>query len=325
MVFSSIVFLFAFLPIVLTVYYVLKPQLRNIFLLIASLFFYYWGEPKFLIVMVASILWNYLCGIVLNIFIDKNRSQRFIERFTLFVGVAVNVGLLFYFKYFNFSIELLNSIFHCGLAVQNIVLPIGISFFTFQGISYIIDVYRRDVPAQKNPLKFGMYISLFPQLIAGPIVRYADIEKEINCRSVTLNDFYQGMVRFVVGLSKKVIIANTLANQVDKIFAQDVTTITQGTAWLGAIMYALQIYFDFSGYSDMAIGLGRIFGFTFLENFNLPYIATSVKEFWRRWHISLSTWFRDYVYIPLGGNRRGNVYFNLLVVFFLTDYGMVHL
>ncbi len=318
MVFSSIVFLFAFLPIVLTVYYVLKPQLRNIFLLIASLFFYYWGEPKFLIVMVASILWNYLCGIVLNIFIDKNRSQRFIERFTLFVGVAVNVGLLFYFKYFNFSIELLNSIFHCGLAVQNIVLPIGISFFTFQGISYIIDVYRRDVPAQKNPLKFGMYISLFPQLIAGPIVRYADIEKEINCRSVTLNDFYQGMVRFVVGLSKKVIIANTLANQVDKIFAQDVTTITQGTAWLGAIMYALQIYFDFSGYSDMAIGLGRIFGFTFLENFNLPYIATSVKEFWRRWHISLSTWFRDYVYIPLGGNRRGNVYFNLLVVFFLT-------
>lgn len=318
MVFSSIIFLFAFLPIVLTVYYVIKPQLRNIFLLIASLFFYYWGEPKFLIIMVASIIWNYICAIGLDFFIRRNSQSRFMERLILFLGVGVNVGLLFYFKYFNFSIDLINDIFHTGLIVPEVVLPIGISFFTFQGISYVIDVYRREVPAQKNPLKFGMYISLFPQLIAGPIVRYADIEREINHRTVTLDDFYHGMVRFVVGLSKKVLIANTLASQVDEIFAQNVTNITQATAWIGAIMYALQIYFDFSGYSDMAIALGRMFGFTFLENFNLPYISTSVREFWRRWHISLSTWFRDYVYIPLGGNRRGNVYCNLLVVFFLT-------
>lgn len=318
MVFSSIIFLFVFLPIVLIFYYMIHPKLRNIFLLLASLFFYYWGEPKFVLVMILSIVWNYISGLFLELSMYHYPQKTALRKGILFVSVFVSLSLLYYFKYYDFSINLLNQAFHLELALKNIALPIGISFFTFQGLSYVVDVYRGDVKAQKSLIKLGMYISLFPQLIAGPIVRYIDIEKEVNHRTVTLDDFYTGITRFVIGLSKKVIISNPLALQVDLIFAQNTSNLQLTTAWLGAIMYSLQIFFDFCGYSDMAIGLGRMFGFTFLENFNLPYIASSIKEFWRRWHISLSTWFRDYLYIPLGGNRRGNVYCHLIIVFFLT-------
>lgn len=318
MIFSSIVFLFVFLPLVLVLYYIIHPNLRNIFLLVASLFFYYWGEPKFVLVMILSIFWNYISGLLLELSIRRCPEKTLLKKGILFVSVFVSLSLLYYFKYYDFSINLLNQAFHLELPLKNIILPIGISFFTFQGLSYVVDVYRGDVKAQKSLIKLGMYISLFPQLIAGPIVRYIDIEKEVNHRNVTLDDFYAGVTRFVIGLSKKVIISNPLAYQVDLIFAQNTSNLQLTTAWLGAIMYSLQIFFDFSGYSDMAIGLGRMFGFTFLENFNLPYISSSIKEFWRRWHISLSTWFRDYLYIPLGGNRSGNVYCNLIIVFFLT-------
>ena len=318
MVFSSIIFLFGFLPLVLILYYILNAKIRNAFLLIASLFFYYWGEPKFVLVMILSIVWNYLSALILDRLTVYCPEKRVLKKVILFISILGSLSLLYYFKYFDFSVKLLNQAFHLELAVKNIVLPIGISFFTFQGLSYVVDVYREDVKAQRNIIKLGMYIALFPQLIAGPIVRYVDIAKEIDHRAVTLDDFYEGIKRFTFGLSKKVILSNPLAYQVDLIFAQNPANLEMSTAWLGAILYALQIYFDFSGYSDMAIGLGRMFGFTFLENFNLPYIATSIQDFWRRWHISLSSWFRDYVYIPLGGNRRGNVYCNLMIVFFLT-------
>lgn len=313
MVFSSITFLFVFLPVFLIVYNLLDSRYKNIFLLLASLFFYYWGEPKFLIVMVLSIIWNWLGGLACA------RSQaKALKTVCLALAVLGNLALLIYFKYFNFVLSIVNDVFQQRLLMRDIILPVGISFFTFQGLSYVIDVYRGEVSAQKNPLKIGLYISLFPQLIAGPIVRYQDIEKEISQRSVTWENLYSGIKRFVFGLSKKVIIANTLAFQADQIFALNTENISQSTAILGAVLYSLQIFFDFSGYSDMAIGLGETMGFHFMENFNLPYISRSVKEFWRRWHISLSTWFRDYLYIPLGGNRRGNVYLNLLIVFFMT-------
>lgn len=318
MVFSSNIFLFVFFPLVLGLYYILPTKARNLFLLVASLFFYYWGEPKFILVMLLSIVWNYLSALLLDFLMLRYPEKEPLKKAVLFLSVLGSLSLLYYFKYYDFSVNLLNQAFHLNLAIKNIVLPIGISFFTFQGLSYVVDVYREDIKAQKSIIKLGMYIALFPQLIAGPIVRYVDIAKEIDHRVVTLDDFYDGVRRFVIGLSKKVILSNPLAYQVDLIFAQNTSNLEMGTAWLGAIMYALQIYFDFSGYSDMAIGLGRMFGFTFLENFNLPYIATSIKEFWRRWHISLSSWFRDYVYIPLGGNRRGNVYCNLIIVFCLT-------
>lgn len=225
---------------------------------------------------------------------------------------------MFYYKYAVFLITNLNEFFRTGFNIPNIVLPIGISFFTFQSMSYVIDVYRREIPAQKNPLSLALYVSLFPQLIAGPIVRYVDIRTQITDRRVDLELFASGVQRFIIGLAKKVLIANVLGETADKIFALQYGQISVSSAWLGAVCYTMQIYFDFSGYSDMAIGLGRMFGFEFLENFNLPYISKSITEFWRRWHISLSTWFRDYVYIPLGGNRKGNVYLHLFIVFVLT-------
>ncbi|SEA34679.1 D-alanyl-lipoteichoic acid acyltransferase DltB, MBOAT superfamily [Oribacterium sp. KHPX15] len=242
------------------------------------------------------------------------------EKLFLFLTVAANLLLLFYFKYFDFTIATINQIFKTGFSLRNIVLPIGISFFTFQAMSYTIDVYRNKAGVQKNPFKLALYVMLFPQLIAGPIVRYTDVEAEIDERSVSLDDFSDGARRFVIGLSKKALIANTMAVTVDSIWGQGIENNTVAIAWLGAIAYGLQIYFDFSGYSDMAIGLGRMFGFHFLENFDLPYISRSITEFWRRWHISLSSWFRDYVYIPLGGNRKGtlNTYRNLFIVFLLT-------
>lgn len=311
MVFSSTIFLFMFLPITLLVYFTIEKKFRNIWLLLVSLVFFAWSQPKYIWVILVSVVINYISGILVSL---KNRN---IKDTFLSLSIITNLGLLFYFKYLDFTITTINNIFKLNIFLRNITLPIGISFFTFQGMSYVIDVYNQKVKAQKNPLKVALYITLFPQLIAGPIVRYTTIAKEIDNRKTTLDDFTYGIQRFVIGLAKKVLIANTMGYVVDNIWEAGVAQNTVLIAWFGAIAYMIQIFFDFSGYSDMAIGLGRIFGFHFDENFNLPYISKSISEFWRRWHISLGTWFRDYVYIPLGGNRK-NVYLNLLIVFLLT-------
>lgn len=314
MLFSSMVFLWVFLPICLIGYYLIQPKFRNVFLLIASLIFYAWGEPRFVFLMVLSIIVNYIFAILIE---DTPKEKKAF----LTLGIVFNLALLGYFKYFNFLIENINLLFQAEISAKTIVLPIGISFFTFQIMSYLIDVYRNpEIKAQRNIINLGLYIALFPQLIAGPIVKYKDIEKELLVRNVAVEDFSYGIKRFVIGLSKKVLLANNLAVTVDLIFAQNAGDLSSVTLWLGAIGYMFQIYYDFSGYSDMAIGLGRMFGFHFQENFIYPYLSNSIKEFWRRWHISLSTWFKEYLYIPLGGNRKGKVklYRNLLVVFFAT-------
>ena len=313
MVFSSSVFLFVFLPIVLIVYSIVPLKIQNIWLLISSLFFYLWGGAEFFPIIIFSILINYLGGI----FLAKTQKEDR-RKFILFCFVGLNILNLGYWKYTNFIIDIIRQITSFEIGVEEIILPIGISFYTFQGISYIIDVYRKDVEVQKNHIYVALYICLFPQLIAGPIVRYSDIANEINERKRTIDNYEQGIIRFIIGLSKKAVIANNMGAIAEPIFQTAPNENTVAIAWIGAIAYSLQIYFDFSGYSDMAIGLGRFFGFTFLENFNYPYISKSITEFWRRWHISLSSWFRDYVYIPIGGNRRGNVYRNLFIVFLLT-------
>lgn len=289
-----------------------KTVLQNYWLLFVSLVFYLWGKPKYIVILMASMLINY-CGARL---VDwaKLRNQL---KVALSITVAANLLLLYYFKYFNFSVEMLNDLFKADIQINEVLLPVGISFFTFQGISYVIDVYRKDVPVQKSFSKFAMYISMFPQLVAGPIVRYKDIAREIDNRSVSLDDFTDGIQRFIIGLSKKVIIADTLAVTADSIFGVSPSNNSLSVAWLGIICYSLQIFFDFSGYSDMAIGMGRMLGFHFIENFNYPYISKSITEFWRRWHISLSSFFRDYIYIPLGGNRK-HTYLNVAIVFLLT-------
>lgn len=313
MVFSNSVFLFVFLPIVLVGYYLLRGKSRNYWLLATSLVFYGWNKPDFLWILIASILLNYVSALAVER-INKKAAKLVV----LWLGIAGNLGLLFYFKYFNFAVSIVEKLFSTSLSFAEVILPIGISFFTFQGLSYVVDVYRGDVAAQKNPFKLGMYISLFPQLVAGPIVRYKDVAQEIDNRSVTLDDFATGARRFIVGMFKKIIIADTLAVAVDAIVESSYSGLnTPIVAWVGIISYSLQLFFDFSGYSDMAIGLGRMFGFHFLENFNYPYISKSITEFWRRWHISLSSFFRDYVYIPLGGNRK-HVYLNVSIVFLLT-------
>ena len=309
MVFSTPIFLFLFLPAVLVLNYIIPKKYiaaKNVVLLIASLFFYAWGEPKNVLLMLLSIAVNYVCGLLLGKF-DSDEKKR---KVVLWASVVFNLGLLFFFKYFNFV---------TGGIFPAIKLPIGISFFTFQIMSYTIDVYRRSVEPQKSLLKLALYISLFPQLIAGPIVRYIDVEKQLTYRECTAEKTARGMIRFSMGLAKKVIVSNTVAAICDGIFGST-NTVPAFTAWVGVICYALQIYFDFSGYSDMAIGMGHMLGFDFLENFNYPYVSCSVQEFWRRWHISLSSWFRDYLYIPLGGNRRGKVrtYINLIIVFACT-------
>ncbi|WP_323132702.1 MBOAT family O-acyltransferase [Candidatus Epulonipiscium viviparus] len=281
--------------------------MRNIFIFLASLYFYAWGEPSYVYLMLFSICFNYIIGLCIS-----DRKE------VLVTGVFLNLLILFVFKYEGFIVENINHLLDINLPSMNLPLPIGISFFTFQAISYLIDVYRKDVPSQKNPINLGLYISLFPQLIAGPIVRYTDIEKQINQRSITWAQIDYGVKRFIEGLAKKVILANNFAIISEAAFASD--NLSTSFAWLGAIAYTLQIYYDFSGYSDMAIGLGRIFGFTFAENFNYPYIAKTVSEFWRRWHISLGSFFRDYVYFPLGGSRvsRGKLRRNLFIVWALT-------
>lgn len=309
MVFSSTLFLFVFLPCTLLGYYILGKS-KNYWLLLVSLLFFAWSQPHYVWIIVFNIVINY-CGAMLLTHFEKHK------KLILACTVALNLLVLFYFKYFDFTIQSLNRLTGLNISLYNIILPIGISFFTFQGMSYVVDVYREDVPVQKNIFMMGLYIVLFPQLIAGPIVRYKDVAEEINNRTVTLEDFSSGIERFIIGLAKKAVIANTMAVTVDAIWSNGPAGNSWSIAWLGSIAYSLQIYFDFSGYSDMAIGLGRMFGFHFIENFNLPYIAKSITEFWRRWHISLSTWFRDYVYIPLGGNRK-HTYRNLGIVFLLT-------
>jgi len=314
MVFSSSIFLFAFLPVVLFLYYVLfrkSIQLKNICLLIASLFFYAWGEPVVVLLMILSILVNYIFGLFIN-----SKSKKLI----LCLSIIFNLSFLFIFKYLDFTTGLLNDIFSLSLPKANIALPIGISFYTFQIMSYVIDVYRKDAKPQKNIIKLALYISLFPQLIAGPIVRYTTIEDQLENRKESLSLFSIGVERFIIGFGKKLIIANNVGFLADKIYALNSGELTSAFLWLAAIAYTLQIYFDFSAYSDMAIGLGKMFGFNFDENFNYPYISKSITEFWRRWHISLSSWFRDYLYIPLGGNRVGKVrhIFNLFVIWFCT-------
>ena len=314
MVFSSTLFLFAFLPATLVGYYLIRRELRNVFLLVMSLIFYAVGEPHFVIIMMSSIAANYVFGVLIHYVEGKSGLRRLF----MILAVGVNLGILFYFKYYDFAVTNLNGtgLFH--LPLRHIALPIGISFFTFQGMSYVLDVYMGKAPAQKNPLNVALYIALFPQLIAGPIVRYSDVNVEIIQRQETIEDFSSGVKRFSMGLAKKVILANNFALLADQAFSTSPEALGAGLAWLGALAYTLQIYFDFSGYSDMAIGLGRMFGFHFRENFDHPYTAPTMQMFWRRWHISLSSWFRDYVYIPLGGNRRGNVYLNQFIVFFLT-------
>lgn len=313
MSFSSCIFIFLFLPVLFGVYFAIPERFRearNNILLLFSLMFYAWGEPVFVFVMLLSIAVNYVCG---RIAVKR-------PRLGVTAASLVGLGLLVYYKYTGLLLTSANSVFGLSLPVPEIVLPIGISFFTFQGLSYVIDVARGDAPVQKNPLHVALYVSLFPQLIAGPIVRYQTVAAEIVQRRETLDEAAAGVRRFMLGLGKKMLLANTMGQIADRAFGLAAGELTWDIAWLGALAYTFQIYFDFSGYSDMAIGLGRVLGFHFLENFNYPYISRSITEFWRRWHISLSTWFRDYVYIPLGGNRcsKGRWVFNLLAVWLLT-------
>ena len=300
-------------------YCALRENIRIYFLVLASLFFYAWGERAYVLVMLLSIAINYVFGLLIHLVAPEARAYH-LRKIFLFLAIAGNLGILFYFKYLNFTLEGISSLLHEDYVYKDIALPIGISFFTFQGMSYIIDLYFKRVKVQKNPAYVAFYISFFPQLMAGPIVRYSQIADQIYAREESFEKFSAGAKRFILGLSKKVIIANTLGYVADQVFANPAVENTAATAWLGILCYTFQIFFDFSGYSDMAIGIGKMFGFVFPENFNYPYISKTITEFWRRWHMSLSSWFRDYLYIPLGGNRSGNVYANLLIVFAVTGF-----
>ena len=316
MLFSSITFLFLFLPIMLAVYYIAPYQWKNLLLLAGSLIFYAWGEPVYIILMILSILLNYFCGMDIE---NKSENEAKAKRSLVF-AITVNIVLLVFFKYFGFLVESTNTLFGISIPYRELALPIGISFYTFQEISYIVDVYRGKVKAQQSLVKYALYVSMFPQLVAGPIVCYGDIEKQLTARKISGRKLGQGAMLFIIGLSKKAVLANTLGKIFEEISSTSASNLTVLMAWLGCITYAFQIYFDFSGYSDMAIGLGRMFGFEFKKNFDVPYVSKSITEFWRRWHISLGRWFRDYVYIPLGGSRcrLRRTCLNLLIVFTLT-------
>ncbi|MDE6750096.1 MAG: MBOAT family protein [Lachnospiraceae bacterium] len=318
MVFSSLLFVFIFLPVVMILYFLSKEEYRNYILLVASLLFYAYGEPKFIFVMIGLIIINY--GIALWIDLQKRRKFYKFARNLLIIDILINIGILFIFKYLDFTISTYNFLFHRNLNVIGVALPIGISFFIFQALSYVVDVYRGTVEVQKNLLYVALYISFFPQLIAGPIVRYSTIAEQISRRVCNLEKFAEGGRRFLLGFAKKVILANNLSVIATEIFIKDIQTTNPLLLWVGSVCYSLQIFYDFSGYSDMAIGLGKIFGFELEENFNYPYISRSVTEFWRRWHISLGQWFRDYLYIPLGGSRVAvpRHIFNMFVVWALT-------
>ncbi|MGN0384642.1 MAG: MBOAT family O-acyltransferase [Lachnospiraceae bacterium] len=315
MIFSSIPFLFYFLPLVILLYFLAPEKLKNAVLLFSSLFFYAWGEPRFLVFMVVSILQGYVCGLLIERYSDSKRSK-----VILAVSVSFSLLLLGYCKYTDFFITNFHALTGMSVPLLNIALPIGISFYTFQILSYTVDVYRKNVPVQKNLIDFAAYAAMFPQLIAGPIVRYADIAPQLKKRTHSIDEISLGIRRFVLGLSKKILLANTLAQLVDIYKASNDKSLV--FAWIYAIAYTLHVYFDFSGYSDMAIGLGHVFGFQFPENFNYPYISRSITEFWRRWHMTLGSWFRDYLYIPLGGNRVSRLkwIFNILIVWMATGF-----
>lgn len=315
MVFSSMTFLCVFLPVVFIMYSIMPSlHVKNGLLIIASLLFYAYGEPGYVLLMICSIVMNYLFGRLLD---SENERLR---RAVVTLAVCVNLGLLFVFKYLDMAFRTVNQISHRAIPMANLALPIGISFFTFQALSYVIDVYRREVETEKNLFHVMLYISFFPQLIAGPIIKYHDIQTQIGSRKTDSREIAEGMRRFILGLAKKVLISNVMAVTADALFAVPADEMNILSAWTAALAYLFQIYFDFSGYSDMAIGMGRIFGFTFQENFRYPYVSQSIQEFWRRWHISLSTWFREYLYIPLGGNRKGTARtcMNLFIVFMAT-------
>ena len=317
MLFSSLTFIFIFLPLSLGIYYLAKEKYRNYILLAVSLLFYSWGEPKYVVLMILSIIFNYYFAI----FVDKYKKEKNKAMFILVLSLIFNISFLLLFKYLDFVIINFNRVFDVNLPLLNLKLPIGISFYTFQILSYVVDVYRKEVKVQKNICLLGAYISFFPQLIAGPIVRYSTIEKQLKKRNIDLDKFTFGVRRFIIGLGKKIIIANNVAVIADAVFNSfNLNNYGFLIILFGTLAYTLQIYFDFSGYSDMAIGLGKMFGFDFLENFNYPYISKSITDFWRRWHISLSSWFRDYVYIPLGGNRVSKYKFirNICIVWLLT-------
>ncbi|MFJ5790022.1 MBOAT family O-acyltransferase [Lysinibacillus sp. NPDC093197] len=318
MVFSSLLFLFVFLPIVLTLYYCSPRKIRNLILFLMSLIFYAWGEPVYIVIMLVSTLTDYSFGLLL----DKPNMSSVKRKGIVVCSIIVNLMLLSYFKYADFLIHNVNALLGTDIPLTELPLPIGISFYTFQSMSYIIDVYRGTAKAQRNWIDFGTFVALFPQLVAGPIVTYNTIAQQLQHRAESISMFAEGVQRFVIGLAKKVLLANNIGLLWDTISSSNVETMPMLTAWLGIIAFAFQIYFDFSGYSDMAIGLGLMFGFRFNENFNKPYIAQSITDFWRRWHISLSSWFRDYVYIPLGGNRRGLAIQmrNILIVWLLTGF-----
>lgn len=319
MLFSSMIFLWFFLPLVFCSYYLIDKRFKNILLLISSIIFYAWGGVSYSLIMLSSIIINYIFALLIDKAIEDNNLKN--KKIYLALCIIINLSILGYFKYTNFIISIINSLSQNKIIeLTNIVLPIGISFYTFQALSYVIDVYRGHNKAQKNIFNLALYISFFPQLIAGPIVKYHDIENQILNRNESLENIFYGIKRFIYGLSKKVILANMFALSCDEILKQPTDELGTALVWCASVLYTLQIYYDFSGYSDMAIGLGKMFGFNFLENFNYPYISKSIKEFWRRWHISLSTWFKEYLYIPLGGNRKRKLftYINLLIVFFAT-------
>ena len=316
MVFSSLLFLFCYLPIVLATYYIIPRSWRNAFLFFASLFFYAWGEPVYIIIMLVSTIFDYCNGLLLGLFEGQKRKQQAVVA----MAVIGNLAILGFFKYADFVLQNVNLLLGWNIPLLNIPLPIGVSFYTFQTMSYSIDVYRKEAPIQRNILSFGAYVVLFPQLIAGPIVRYKDIAEALDHRVENLGRFTEGIERFMVGLVKKVLLANNIGLLWDKVKLLPLSEQSVLTSWLGILAFTFQIYFDFSGYSDMAIGLGKMLGFDFPENFNFPYISKSITEFWRRWHISLGTWFREYVYIPLGGNRvrLSRQMFNIFAVWALT-------
>ncbi len=331
MLFSSMTFVFMFLPIVCTLYLLVRKELKNFVLLAASILFYAWGEPRYVAIMLATIVINWLGGILI--------SETKYKKTMLFLTVIGDLSFLFYFKYFNFFVENINALIGGHIDFIKVIMPIGISFYTFQAISYVVDVYREEVKAQKDIYKLALYISLFPQLVAGPIVKYHDVADQIENRTVDFDKVYYGVRRFIVGLAKKMLLANTMGAVADKIFTQPTEQLDVAISWLGAVCYTLQIYYDFSGYSDMAIGLGSIFGFKFLENFNYPFISKSISEYWRRWHISLGSWFRDYMFLPLSrafslsktygkamhaiGRKRANIlltFIALFIVWFATGF-----
>ena len=316
MVFSSLVFIFVFLPITILIYYIAPKVLRNLVFLIASLIFYAWGEPIYILIMLFSTVFDYVNGLA----IDKYRGRKNLSKAILINSLIINLGILGFFKYSGFIVSNINSFFNLNMTLRNFPLPLGISFYTFQTLSYTIDVYLDKVPVQRNIISFGTYVTMFPQLVAGPIVRYSEICMDIDNRRENLNLFGEGAELFIIGLSKKVLLANNIGLLWSSVKKAPIGEISVLSAWLGILAFTFQIYFDFSGYSDMALGLGKMFGFNFMKNFDYPYISKSVTEFWRRWHVSLGAWFREYVYIPLGGNRKGRLkqYRNLIIVWFLT-------